>query len=228
VSILITLLAWGSIGILAEIPVSADEVKPNGTNTYQNITGDDVDADRLHWDNLFNTPSYVFGKNPAPFLKEQIRLLPVGRALDIAMSEGRNAVFLAKKGFQVTGIDYSEVALAKARRLAHDNKVTVKTINADLTEYTIKPDAYDLIVNIDFLLRSLIPQLKKGVRHGGMIVFENQTEEQLQNAGGKTLRKDWLLKKGELRELFKDWDILAYREINDGKDARASIVARRP
>ena len=60
------------------------------------------------------------------------------------------------------------------------------------------------------------------------MVFENQTEEQLQNEGGKTLRKDWLLKKGELKDFFKDWDILVYREINDGKDARASLIARRP
>ncbi|MDR3606959.1 MAG: methyltransferase domain-containing protein [Oligoflexia bacterium] len=195
---------------------------------YQNITGDDVEADRMHWDSLFNQAGYVYGRAPAAFLKEHIALLPVGKALDIAMGEGRNGVFLAKKGFQVTGVDYSEIALTKARRLAHENRVTLRTVNADLTEYTIKPEAYDVIVDIDFVLRSLIPEIKKGLKHGGMVVFESQTEDQLANTGGNVIRKDWLLKKGELRELFKDWDILVYREVNDGKDARASIIARKP
>ena len=145
----------------------ADEVTPQGLNTYQDITGDDTETDRMHWDSIFNTNHYVFGKEPAAFLKDHIKLLPVGRALDIAMSEGRNSVYLAKMGFKVTGVDYSEVALAKARRLAHDNHVTIKAVNADLNDYSIKPDSYDVIVNIDFLLRSLIPEIRKGVRRGG-------------------------------------------------------------
>lgn len=205
-----------------------DEIQPQGLDLYQDITGDDTEADRMHWDSLFNKAAYVYGRDPAPFLKDHIGLLPVGKVLDIATGEGRNAVFMAKKGFQVTGVDYSDVALAKARRLAHDNRAQIHVINADLNEYVIKPESYDVIVNIDFLLRTLLPEIKKGVKHGGMVVFENQTLDQLGNPGGKTLRKDWLLKKGELREMFKDWDILVYREVNDGKDARASIVARRP
>jgi 2-polyprenyl-3-methyl-5-hydroxy-6-metoxy-1,4-benzoquinol methylase len=161
-------------------------------------------------------------------LKDHIGLLPVGKALDIAAGEGRNSVFLAKKVFQVTGVDYSDVALGKARRLAHENRVEVHLVNADLNDYAIKPESYDVVVNIDFLLRGLVPAIKKGIKHGGMVVFEDATVEQLSNPNPKSIRKDWLLKKGELREMFKDWDILVYREINDGKNARASIVARKP
>ena len=108
-------------------------------------------------------------------------LLPTGKVLDIAMAEGRNAVFLAKKGYQVEGVDYSEVALRKAKLLARENRVEVGTINADLTTYQIKPDTYDVILNIDYLQRSLIAGIKKGLHKGGVVVFENDTVDQLKN-----------------------------------------------
>jgi 2-polyprenyl-3-methyl-5-hydroxy-6-metoxy-1,4-benzoquinol methylase len=143
-------VAWKSFrGIDGRTPLGASsEIHPKGVGAYQMVTGDDPEQDRRQWDALFNTGNYVFGKDPAPFLKENVDLLPVGHALDIAMSEGRNAVFLAKKGFIVDGVDYSEVALRKARLLAHENHVTINTINADLTQYQIKSEAYDVIVNI--------------------------------------------------------------------------------
>jgi len=206
----------------------AGEIRPKGSNAYQLVTGDDSDEDRGHWDTLFNTYSYVFGREPAGFLKDNFKYLPAGRALDIAMSEGRNAVFLAKKGFVVDGVDYSEVALRKARRLARDNKVKINTINADLDTYTIKPDYYDVIVNINYHQKSLIPQIKKGLKKGGVVVYETWTVEQQVNAPGQQMRRDYLLGKSELRELFKEFQILVYKETNDGKDALASIVAKKP
>jgi tellurite methyltransferase len=206
----------------------ADETRPTGSNAYQKVTGDDSEEDRRHWDRLFNTQNYVFGREPAIFVRDNISYLPVGRVLDIAMSEGRNAVFLAKKGYVVDGVDYSDVALRKAKRLARENHVTINPINADLTTYQIKPDHYEVILNIDYLQRSLVPQIKRGLKRGGVVVFENWTVDQLQNRGTQQLRRDYLLEKGELREQFKDFKVLVYRETNDGKDARASLIARKP
>lgn len=220
----------GSAGWNPAVPASAfaDEVSPQGSNAYQIVTGDDSEDDRRRWDKLYNTRNYVFGKEPASFLRDHIDRLPVGRALDIAMGEGRNAVYLAKKGFQVDGVDISEVALQKARRLARENQVSINTINADLNTYAIRPDSYLVIVNIDYLQRSLIAQIKRGLKKGGLVVYENYTVEQLKNAQGQQMRRDYLLEKGELRQLFKDFEILVYRETNDGKDARASLIARKP
>jgi 2-polyprenyl-3-methyl-5-hydroxy-6-metoxy-1,4-benzoquinol methylase len=204
----------------------ADEIHPSGNNAYQTVTGDDNEDDRQHWDRLYNTQNYVYGTEPASFLKDHLKLLPNGKVLDIAMGEGRNAVYLARKGFKVEGVDISEVALRKARRLAKENRVAVQTINADLNTYEIKPDSYDVILNIDYLQRSLVPQIKKGLRKGGVVVFENYTVEQLQNTQ-EQLPAAYLLNKGELKELFKDFQILLYRESNDGKEARASLIARK-
>lgn len=205
-----------------------DETHPGGTTTWQLITGDDSEDDRRQWDQIYNTRIYVFGKDPSAFLKEHVNSLPVGKALDIAMGEGRNAVFLAMKGFEVDGVDLSEVALKKARRLARENRVSITTIEADLNTYAIKPEAYDVILNIDYLQRSLIPQIKRGLKRGGVVVYENYTVKQLENTGGKALQRNFLVDEGELPKLFKDFKILVYRETNDGKDARASLIAQKP
>jgi SAM-dependent methyltransferase len=215
------------LGISVAGALRADEIHPTGNNTYQTITGDDSEDDRTHWDRLFNTQAYVYGKEPASFLRDHFKLLPVGRVLDIAMGEGRNAVFLAKKGFQVEGVDISEVALRKARRLAKENHVEIETVNADLGSYAVRPESYDVIVNIDYLQRALIPAIKRGLKKGGIVVFENDTLEQLQNAPSSSIPREYLLGKGELRELFKDFQILVYREGNDGGEARASLIARK-
>ncbi len=216
-------------GVLASSAmISADEIRPSGTNTYQKVTGDGAEEDRKHWDKLYSSRNYIFGKEPARFIEEHIDLLPPGRGLDLAMGEGRNAVYLAKKGFQVDGVDISEVALKKAKRLARENRVSIHTLSADLASYLINPESYTVILNIDYLQRNLIPQIKRGLRKKGVVVFENLTEDQLKNAGGKNLRRDALLRKGELREFFKDFEILVYREVNDGKFAKASLIARKP
>lgn len=199
-----------------------------GTNAYQKITGDDAESDRSQWDQVFNQEVYVFGKEPAELLKEYVDVLPVGRALDIAMAEGRNAVFLARKGFVVDGVDISEVALRKANRLARESRVEITTVNADLNTYQIKSDTYEVILNIDYLQRSLIPQIKRGLKRGGVIIFENATLDQLKLSGSEGVPRDQLLKPGELKSLFEDFKILHYAETNDGKKAVARLVAMKP
>ena len=207
---------------------SADDLAPKKTNLYQMVTGDDADEDKQNWDRVFQSKTYVFGREPSEFLKKNLDLLPRGRALDIAMSEGRNAVFLAKNGFEVDGVDISEAALRKARRLARESHVKINTITADLETYAIKTDYYDLIVNIQFLQRSLVPVMKRGLKRGGVVIFENYTVDHLKTDAGKQVRRDWVLGRGELREFFKDFQILFYQEENTGREAVARIIARKP
>lgn len=195
---------------------------------YQQLTGDDPEALENRWDAVFTqSKDYVYGKEPSPFLVESLPLLPAkGRVLDLAMAEGRNAVFMAKKGYQVEGVDISEVAIRRAKRLARENKVRIKTIIADLANYQIKPDSYDVILVIYYLDRRLIPAMKKGLKKGGVIVFENHTEGNLKY--DKTEPKEYLLGVGELRKLFSDFQVLKYREEDSGKEVSAALVARKP
>jgi len=216
------------LGIFAVRPGKADPIHPSGTNAYQKVTGANPEDDRQNWDGIYQKAKnhYVYGKEPAAFLKENIERLALGRALDVAMGEGRNAVYLAKKGFRVDGVDFSAVALRKAKLLARENRVTINAIYADLSAYQIKPETYDLVVNINFLHRGFIEQIKKGLRRGGYVIFENPTVDHLKHEPG--LVRAYLLEKGELKELFKDFEILVYRETVDDKGAVASLIARKP
>ena len=117
------------------------------------------EQDKIFWDKKYETESYIFGKEPVEFLKEHIDILPRGKAFDIAMGEGRNAVFLAKNGFDVDGCDISETAIKKAQELAKENSVNINAFVADLETYKLPKDTYDVIVCFYYLQRSLIPQI---------------------------------------------------------------------
>jgi tellurite methyltransferase len=164
---------------------------------------------------------------PAQFLVENIELLPKGRALDVAMGGGRNAIYLAKMGFEVEGVDLSAEAVRSALESARRVGVTIRAQIADLEgDYYIKKDAYDVIVCFNYLQRSLIPQIKDGLRKGGMVVYETFIIDQAQF--GKPRNPDYLLKYNELLDMFRDFRCLRYREgVMHGPKAIASIVAQR-
>ena len=168
---------------------------------------------------------------PAPFLVENISLLPKGRVLDIAMGNGRNAVYLAKMGFKVEGVDFSAEAISQAREAANKAGVAIKAEVANLEkDYRIPEETYDVIICFNYLQRSLIPQIKRGIRPGGMVVYETFLVDQAQ--WGKPKNPDFLLKHNELLDLFRDFRVLRYREglfTNDKGDQRAiaSIIAQK-
>ena len=116
------------------------------------------------WNERYKSKGFLFGKKPLKFLKESINLLPKGNAFVLAMGEGRNAVFLAQHGFNVEGCDISEAAIEKAHKLAGKKKVSLNAYKADLANYKIKPDHYDLITCFYYLQRDIIPQIIVGLR----------------------------------------------------------------
>lgn len=166
---------------------------------------------------------------PSWLLQELIQTLPAGKALDIAAGSGRNAIFLARHGFDVDAIDSSPVAIEKGRKLAAKAGSRVNFISADLSNYTIAEESYDLIINFNFMERSLIPSMKKGLKKGGAILFETFTIDQ--SDIGPPTNTDYLLAHNELLSLFSDLYITFYREgifvEGERKKALASIVARK-
>ena len=166
---------------------------------------------------------------PSRLLQELVLTLPPGRALDVATGTGRNAIFLAQHGYDVDALDSSSVAMEKGRKLADKAGVSVNFIDADLKDYIIAEDSYDLIINFNFLERSLIPSMKKGLKKGGAMLFETFTIDQKEI--GPPKNHDYLLAHNELLYLFSDLYVTFYREgiIEEQvrKKALASIVARR-
>ncbi len=166
------------------------------------------------------------GVEPSSFLVENAGLLPVGVVLDVAMGKGRNAVFLAKRGFTVEGVDISAEAIGTAVKAAEKEGVKIKAEIGDLEgDYSIIRARYDVIICFNYLHRSLIPRIKAGIKAGGMIVYETFTVDQPQF--GHPTNPEYLLRYNELLDMFRDFRCLRYREgIFSGK-AVASLVAKK-
>lgn len=102
--------------------------------------------DATDWDRRYEGAEYVWAVEPNRFVAEQVLPLPPGRALDLGAGEGRNAVWLATRGWAATAVDFSAAGLAKAERLAGDHGATVTTVVADVHAYEVAGGAWDLVV----------------------------------------------------------------------------------
>ncbi len=187
--------------------------------------------DKNRWNKRYNTGEYLYGKEPLKFLKEKLTILVRGKALVMAMGEGRNAVFLAGNGFDVDGCDVSEKAIEKARLFSQESGVMLNAFVADLEEYKIPVNTYDLITCFYYTQRDLIPQIKAGLKKGGMVMVETYSMDQLnygKNAPGPK-NPAYLLKHNELLDFFRDFRILYYREgeIAEMKSVVSLIAQKR-
>jgi SAM-dependent methyltransferase len=102
--------------------------------------------DRQDWNHRYTGSELVWTAEPNRFLVAEAAELQPGRALDVACGEGRNAVWLAERGWRVTGVDFSEVALEKARALADARGVGADWVLADLLDYRPEPCAFDFVI----------------------------------------------------------------------------------
>jgi SAM-dependent methyltransferase len=101
--------------------------------------------DRREWDARYGGEDLVWTSNPNVFLVSEVAGLTAGRAADLACGEGRNAVWLAEQGWQVTGVDFSSVGLAKGRRLAASRHVDVTWVESAIEDWTPPRDGFDLV-----------------------------------------------------------------------------------
>ncbi len=103
-------------------------------------------TEQAAWDQRYSGPDLVWGAGPNHFVAGELAVLRPGRAIDLATGEGRNAIWLAERGWQVTAVDFSAVGLARAARLAAERGVTVDWVRADLLDYQPAPGGYDLVL----------------------------------------------------------------------------------
>lgn len=187
--------------------------------------------DQHRWDKRYRAQKLDLNQGANTILKKHLRFLPRGKALDLASGEGRNAVFLAHQGFEAEAVDISPIAVRRARELAKAQGARIKAIAADLDAYPISAGQYDVILNFYFLDRRLIPRIRKGLKKGGMVVFETYTEEQKKLCTGGPGQTHYLLKPNELLRLFRGFHVLFYREgvFREGGQRRAiaSLIAQK-
>ena len=132
-----------------------------------------------YWDARFQPSVYAYGEAPNDFLAWAAPQVKLGKAVSLCEGEGRNAVHLAKLGFEVTAVDFSSVGLAKAKALAERHQVTLNYIVADLKDFQLEENAWDLIVSVfsqpDVAVRQrLYAQLSASLRCGGAFILESK------------------------------------------------------
>lgn len=153
-----------------------------------------------------------------------------GPVLDLACGEGQNGLYLAGMGLPVILADKNHEALTEARRSAEeqDLKVTFREIDLETGLNPLEEEYYRAILVFRYLHRPLIPCLKKGLKRGGILIYETYTDEQPRF--GRPLNPDHLLKPKELFDWFRDWPIIHYFEgiLEDPKRAMAQIVCQKP
>ena len=189
--------------------------------------------DRMRWDQQHLKS--LGTEPPSAFLREILESDAWtglgGTALDIACGKGRNAIYLAQRGFAVTALDISAVALEEGRRRAQQQDLQIDWHLCDLEARTLAPAAgdFDLIVNFNYLQRALIRPMQQAVKPGGHVIFETYLIDQA--AVGHPKNPDYLLRHNELLDCFRDFRVLFYREgkFADGEAAafRAGIFAQR-
>ncbi|MGD2082648.1 MAG: class I SAM-dependent methyltransferase [Chromatiales bacterium] len=194
------------------------------------------------WDQRYAAAEYVYGTAPNDFLVQVADRLPPGRVLCLGEGEGRNAVWLAGRGFEVTAIDASGVGLKKAQRLAAERGLSIATVQADLADYDPGRGCWDALVSI---FCHLPPDLRAAVhrrcvaalRPGGVMVLEAYTPRQLDLATGGPPSAELMM---ELRSLRAELDGLELeiareleREVNEGRlhhgpGAVVQVLGRKP
>jgi tellurite methyltransferase len=147
---------------------------------------------------------------PTPFLVEQVSATKGGRALDLAMGTGRNAIYLAQQGYEVDGIDLSEKAVRRAVASARSAGLSINGIIADLDQFAISPNRYDLICCFYYLARPLFPSMMSALRPGGKIIYQSVTTDECKFNPG--FPKEWCLEPNELLRAFPGLRILYYEE----------------
>jgi tellurite methyltransferase len=185
-----------------------------------------AEADRHAWDARHRERGGG-PQEPSGVLVAHDALLPRrGRALDVAGGTGRNALWLARRGLDVTLADISGVALELARQDAARSGVPVRTLAIDLESEPLPPGPWDLIVCVHYLWRPLFDAIPAALAPGGRLVVVHPTRSNLQRHGRPAARH--LLEDGELPGLVRDLDVLRYEEgWAEGGRHEARLVARR-
>ena len=136
---------------------------------------------------------------------------PQPKALDLACGLGGNAICLAEQGYQVTAVDYSDVALTQLAKQAENAALSIDTVLCDLEN--IEGEAFkgfDLVVVSYYLQRSLFEKIFSFLKPGGLLFYHTFSGDQVDDAGPQN--PDFRLKQGELLSLCQQYSVLFYRE----------------
>lgn len=160
------------------------------------------------WDERFAEPGFKYGLEPNAFVQQQAaQLAPGSQVLMPGDGEGRNGVWLAQQGHQVTSVDSSAVGLKKASELAAQRGVTLTTKHVDLAHWAPDPGSFDAVIIVfahlpESFRRDAHRRLAQGLKPGGRLVLEAFHPDQLRYSSGGPKDVTMLYSPGQLSEDF--------------------------
>ena len=186
---------------------------------------------RQKWNERYSKRSQI---NPiAQVLSDNLHLLPqAGKALELACGLGGNALALARLGFETHAWDLSDIAIERLQQQAEQHQLPLQALCIDLEQQPIPAAQFDLILVSGYLERRLCPQVAAALKPAGLLLYQTFTLEKTQPGGPSS--PDFLLKPGELLQLFACLEPIVYREerncgaLDQGLRNQAYLVARKP
>ena len=175
------------------------------------LRSDEAAADREKWEARYRAPDYLRGTQPVQLLEERLGQLPKGRALGLAAGAGRNEVFLAQHGYEVTAVDISPKGLSLCRDLARERGVEVATVAADLRIYDLGQGQWDLITNFYFYQPEVLPRIMPALRPGGIFVLQTFSIDQM-DRHWKPRNPAYLVRPNVLLEIFRGYRVRFYED----------------
>ena len=202
-----------------------------------------MSSSQSDWDEKYRLTAAAQPAEPASIVGELLPLLPRGPALDVACGTGRHSLLLGARGRHVTAVDWSgaglEVLEARARaegipvrRISSVEQIVkrhhggIDLVQANLEQLQLPENTFELILCVQYLQRSLFPELEQALRPGGFLLFETFTRAQLEFNGGPR-NPEHLLNSGELRTAFPELRAIFHRELRAGQGI-ASLLAQKP
>jgi tellurite methyltransferase len=182
------------------------------------------EEEKSNWEKRYSDDGYEPRQAPSALLTEWVDDRLPGRALELACGRGRNAMYLAAKGYAVTAIDISPRAITLADHMAREKGLKIDWIVADLDTYPIQ-GRYDLIViSFFYVNKNMVPPIINALKSGGMLLYENHMLAP--STADEAHKHRFHLKPGELKQLFEELKIIHYEERQvDGEGGRPSYLA---
>ena len=167
-------------------------------------------ADRIRWNEKFHKEKNAWKKH-SPFLDEIASFLPKkGRAIDVAGGPGRNALWLAKKGFDVTLVDISDEALTIAKERAITLNLTMTYAEVDLEEGSFPEGPWDLVLCHHYLPIPILPDFRRTLSPHGLLVICHPTKKNIERNAHPSAR--YLVDEGVMRTKLKEYKVTVYKE----------------
>lgn len=169
-----------------------------------------------HWDNSFSDEAFVYGERENVFIQDMSGMIPEQSKIGcFAEGEGRNAVYLAKLGHDVTAYDQSSIGLEKTKTLASKNNVSVKTVAIDLTKEKVTTNQFDAAIMVFGHVpkkdqKFFIQNMMDSVKSGGYVLFEVYSQDQLKYQTGGPQSLDMLYHPTEILDWIKNYKCIHF------------------